>query len=151
MQRLPAFVLLTTLLCIPLAVSAQVYKWTDAHGTVHYADTPPKHGTRYKGVNIPGATRMPSKPADTRQPAAGNDATDPENTPSTATASKRMPDTPANRRKLCDNLTVNMKLLKKNGPVVMQDKNGKNQLLSKQDRAGELAREQQKYQTYCTE
>jgi glutaredoxin len=36
-RMLPGFVLLFASVC----ASAQVYKWTDAQGTVHYSDTPP--------------------------------------------------------------------------------------------------------------
>ncbi len=34
------------LLLAPLA-TAQVYKWTDASGTVHYSEAPPAQGTKY--------------------------------------------------------------------------------------------------------
>jgi len=141
MHRLPASMLSIALFCAPLAVSAQVYTWTDAHGTVHYADAPPAHGAHYKNLPIPGATAVSA-------PTPEADAADTDS--ATATATRRQPDTPANRGKLCDNLKVNMKLLEKTGPVVMRDKHGKNQLLSKQDRADELARERQTYQAHCT-
>ena len=32
---------LLTLLVLPLAVQAQVYKWRDAAGNIHYGDQPP--------------------------------------------------------------------------------------------------------------
>jgi len=38
---LPGFLLLASCLAVPLLSGAQVYKWTDAQGTVHYTDTPP--------------------------------------------------------------------------------------------------------------
>jgi glutaredoxin len=38
---LPGLLLLASCLAAPLSASAQVYKWTDAQGTVHYTDTPP--------------------------------------------------------------------------------------------------------------
>ena len=143
MHRLPASMLSIALFCAPLAVSAQVYTWTDAHGTVHYADAPPAHGAHYKNLRIPGATAVSAPP-----PEAG---TTDNNDSATTTATRRLPDTPAHRGKLCDNLKVNMKLLEKNGPVVVRDKHGKNQLLSRQDRADELARERQAYQANCME
>jgi glutaredoxin len=34
-------VLLLALLALPLAVSADIYRWTDAQGKVHYSDSPP--------------------------------------------------------------------------------------------------------------
>ena len=38
---LPGLLLLASCLSAPLIAGAQVYKWTDAQGTVHYTDTPP--------------------------------------------------------------------------------------------------------------
>jgi hypothetical protein len=36
---------LVLLLCsLPLAASAQIYKWTDANGQVHFSQSPPKEG-----------------------------------------------------------------------------------------------------------
>ena len=49
MRRLPIAIVL--LLVAPL-VSAQVYKWTDAHGTTHYSESPPPTGTKYSQVKI---------------------------------------------------------------------------------------------------
>ena len=38
--------ILALLLCgLPLAASAQIYKWTDANGQVHFSQNPPKTGS----------------------------------------------------------------------------------------------------------
>lgn len=37
----PGLVLAALLGCLPMAASAQVYKWTDAQGQVHFSDKPP--------------------------------------------------------------------------------------------------------------
>jgi hypothetical protein len=45
---------LTLLLCgLPLAASAQIYKWTDANGQVHFSQNPPKQGS-YQDVTPQG-------------------------------------------------------------------------------------------------
>ncbi|HZR38176.1 MAG TPA: DUF4124 domain-containing protein [Nevskia sp.] len=46
--------LLSLLLCgLPLAASAQIYKWTDANGQVHFSQNPPKQGS-YQDVTPQG-------------------------------------------------------------------------------------------------
>lgn len=47
MRALPAFFIL---LMLSLPASAQVYKWTDAHGKVHYSDKPVGNG---QAIRIP--------------------------------------------------------------------------------------------------
>lgn len=57
---------LVLLLCgLPLAASAQIYKWTDANGQVHFSQNPPKTGA-YTDVTPTGpvsGTEMGPKPA----------------------------------------------------------------------------------------
>jgi hypothetical protein len=55
---------LTAVLVLTLAsafATADVYKWTDAHGAVHYGDRPPGTGTDARSVTLPPA---PAKDAD---------------------------------------------------------------------------------------
>lgn len=59
------------LLCgLPLVTSAQIYKWTDANGQVHFSQNPPKQGN-YQDVTpqqpISGTSTDGGKP----RPAAG--------------------------------------------------------------------------------
>jgi len=45
---------LMLLLCgLPLAASAEIYKWTDANGQVHFSQNPPKQGS-YQDVTPQG-------------------------------------------------------------------------------------------------
>jgi len=46
------------LLASPLAM-AQVYKWTDANGQVHYGDQAPPNATQIKGPTPPGQATAP--------------------------------------------------------------------------------------------
>lgn len=39
-----AFALALLLCSLPLAASAQIYKWTDANGQVHFSQNPPQQG-----------------------------------------------------------------------------------------------------------
>ncbi|HEX7338349.1 MAG TPA: DUF4124 domain-containing protein [Rhodanobacteraceae bacterium] len=144
-MRRPSLLLLLILLAgTPLMACAQVYQWTDAHGTVHYADTPPPQGVHYKDVKIVGNTVVGSSQA-APAPAAIDDKSDTATPP----PSRPMRDTPANRRQLCTTIKTNIALLSKDGPVVVKNTGGKEQLLSKTQRAQKLQQARQRQQTYC--
>ncbi|WP_329741123.1 DUF4124 domain-containing protein [Dyella sp. A6] len=140
MRRLSLAIAL--LLIAPLAC-AQVYKWTDAHGTVHYSQTPPPTGTKYSRVNIEdsgapmAASNVSSEtegPSDQSPPPSGN---------------LPVADTPANRAKLCNSLRNNLNLLKSTRPVVMNT-GGKRQLINAEQRKQQLDDANAQYQRYCS-
>ncbi|MDB5976276.1 MAG: hypothetical protein JWR07_3036 [Nevskia sp.] len=70
MNRAIALLLLCSL---PLAASAQIYKWTDANGQVHFSQNPPKEGN-FQNVTpqgpVSGATSGSAAPAKRRQSAS---------------------------------------------------------------------------------
>jgi hypothetical protein len=113
MQRLLIAVALLTL--TPLA-TAQVYKWTDAGGTVHYSQTPPEQGTNFKKVTTTGSVKPLAAP-----PAASNQTTSSTavSTPAPQAPQAPVANTPENRDKLCDALKNNIAALQGTGPVVM--------------------------------
>jgi len=69
------------LLCsLPLAASAQIYKWTDASGQVHFSQNPPKQG-EYQDVTPQGSVSGTStggqpagRSASVSSPSSGDDA-----------------------------------------------------------------------------
>lgn len=137
---------LALLLSTPL-VCAQVYTWTDAGGTVHYSQTPPPQGTRYKQIKTPGVT-APAQPAPAVAVAAANQ---PESTDQAATAAKSdqpIADTPENRKLLCSSLQSNLDTLKGSAPVVMQQ-DGKSIALDDSQRQQQIASSEAQYQQYC--
>ena len=140
MRRLSLVVVL--LLLTPLAF-AQVYKWTDAGGTVHYSETPPDTGTNYKKITTSGTAAPIAAPA----PAANNTGTASE--PAAApTVAEPVADTPENRTTLCTSLKANLATLQGNAPVVMQQ-NGKNVALDDSQRKVQMATAQAQYEQYC--
>lgn len=148
MRRVPVPLLLILLLCLPLAVSAQVYKWTDAHGTTHFSDTAPPHGVKYTRVKT-ATHRTAAPPADgAKGDSADADDNDGNKAASTG-APARTADNPANRKKLCHNLDANIKLLQGDQPVITQGDDGKPQVMSASSRSQELTREQQQYEKFC--
>jgi hypothetical protein len=127
------------LLLAPLA-TAQVYKWTDAHGTVHYDQAPPAQGTKFKQVTTTGSVKPLAEPA-----AASSSAAIAE---PAAEPGKPMADTPENRGKMCESLKTNLAALQASGPVVMQQ-GGKSTALDSAQRKQQAAAAQAQYDQYC--
>ncbi|MBP1474606.1 DUF4124 domain-containing protein [Frateuria sp. MAH-13] len=139
MRRLP---LALVLLLLAPAVAAQVYKWTDAHGTVHYSETPPPQGTQFKRINANG---MEQPAAPSPAPAAKSDATAAK--PASASTGG-LPNTPENRAKLCTSLKANLDLLKGKEGVVLEQ-GGKSVPLDETQRNQQIALAEQQYQQFC--
>jgi len=133
---------LALLLLAPL-VSAQAYKWTDAHGTVHYSESPPPAGTKYSRVSLSG-TEQPAA-----QPAATEESAKPSGDAPPATAST-VADTPENRAKLCATVKTNLDTLKSSGPVVMQQ-DGQQKVMGADQRKQQIDAAQAQYQQYCAQ
>ncbi|MDR3389293.1 MAG: DUF4124 domain-containing protein [Rudaea sp.] len=129
------------------AADAQVYKWTDAAGVVHYSDAPPPKDTlnvqtvRVSGGDRPHAVNNENnetngaadKPRDT---ASGN--------PAPADAS--MADTPDNRAKLCETARGNLELLQSKFPVTIT---GTSQPLDDKARQAQVAAANAAVELYC--
>lgn len=133
-----SLIVLALLLLAPLA-TAQVFKWTDASGTVHYSEAPPAQGTKFSRVTTTG-TVEPLAPA-----ASGQSADRPE---TQAGPAKPVADTPENRGKLCASLKTNLAALQGGGPVVMQQ-DGKSVALDGDERKQKTASTQAQYDQYC--
>jgi cytoskeletal protein RodZ len=140
MRRLTIAVAL--LLLAPVAL-AQVYKWTDAHGTVHYSETPPAQSVHYTRITTTGSSSAtaPQTPAN---PPEANRSEQPANSSSAAVA-----DTPENRAAFCTSLKGNLDLLNSSTPVVRQD-GGTTKALDDTQRKQEAATANAQYAQYCS-
>jgi len=139
MRRLP---LVLALLLLAPAVVAQVYKWTDAHGTVHYSESPPPQGTPYKRITTTGSEQPVTPP-----PARETDKAAP---PASESAAAPVADTPENRARLCSSLKANLDLLKGKGAVVMEQE-GKPVALNDEQRDQQVALSEKQYQQFCNQ
>ena len=131
-----SIVVLILLSFAPL-LSAQIYKWKDASGTMHYSETPPPSGTKFNKVNIVG-----SDVADTSTSASAGTEPAPASTTSTT-------DTPANRNKLCNDLQRNLDQLKGSTPLNIEDGKGHNVSMDANRRKQELSTAQSQYAEFC--
>jgi hypothetical protein len=130
------------LLLAPLA-TAQVYKWTDASGTVHYSEAPPAQGTNYREVKTTGSVAPLAAPAKNNSEGDGEGHGEPASAPASPVV-----DTPENRARLCASLKANLSALQGSGPVVMQQ-NGKTTALDADQRKQQSGAAQGQYEQYC--
>ncbi|WP_243041824.1 DUF4124 domain-containing protein [Dyella sedimenti] len=133
----------TTLLLAAPLVAAQAYKWTDANGTVHYADTPPPQGTKYNKVTTTGTVEPLAAPATSTANTEGAAAAPKPSQPAAPVA-----DTPENRAKLCSTLKNNLDVLKGSGPVVMEQ-DGQQKVMDANQRQQQQTSAQAQYQQFC--
>ncbi|MBD8871533.1 DUF4124 domain-containing protein [Rhodanobacter sp. DHB23] len=136
------------LLLAPLATAQQIYKWTDASGTVHYSQSAPAQGTKYQQVKLAGGVESANGDAPAEQPATDNNTPAPADSPAPAPAAP-MADTPDNRAKLCATLKSNLAALQGSGPVVMQQ-GGKPAVLDDAQRKQQVDTANAQYQQYCS-
>ena len=136
----------TALVLVTPLVAAQAYKWTDAKGTVHYSDAPPPQGTKYNKITTTGTVEAPAAATATTT-SSSDDSGDSAAKPN-PNSGFPVADTPENRVKLCANLKTNMDALKNNGPVVMEI-DGKQAVLSAEQRQQQQSVSQSQYAQYC--
>ena len=126
------------LLLAPLA-AAQVYKWTDASGTVHYSEAPPAQGTKYVKVTTTGTVEPLVAPAPSETAESREATTEP---------AKPVADTPENRKKLCGTLKGNLDILRDKKPVVVQEGN-QAKVLDDAQRKQQQSTAEAQYKQYC--
>jgi hypothetical protein len=124
----------------PLAF-AQAYKWKDAQGVTHYADSPPPAGTKYDKVKTSGTVVPPAGNTPAPPPAA---KPEPAKAQAGATA-----DTPENRTKLCATLKSNMETLAKPQQVSVDDGKGGQVPLDDAGRKRQIETTQAQMTLYC--
>lgn len=132
------------LLLAPLA-TAQVYKWTDASGIVHYSQDAPPQGTKFSKVTTTGTVQPLAAPAASPQPNTEGETEGSREKPATQAA-----DTPENRTKLCDSLKSNLATLQGSGPVVVMQQDGKPSALDDAQRKQQIGSAQGQYNQYCS-
>ncbi|HET6906920.1 MAG TPA: DUF4124 domain-containing protein [Rhodanobacteraceae bacterium] len=149
MSRLPVFVLAAAALALAASADAQVYKWKDANGTVHYSDSAPNSGVEYQKVKISSNVGTPVAAA-TSAAAASNAGSAQAATQPAPASTARIPDTAANRAKLCSDLDRNIGLLDSDRPLTSGDANSPQQNMSDVQRRQELNTARAQKAQYCT-
>lgn len=140
------YILLALLLVAPMA-SAQVYKWTDAKGVVHYSDVPPPQGVQYKNMHM--SLNGGAAPAAATSASPATPASSPADGGASPASARTVADNPENRAKLCAQLRQNYTLLKGGQPLTVDNAKGQKQLVSEKQRTQEMVNTQQQLQQYC--
>lgn len=126
------------ILTLPQLLAAQVYRWTDSNGTVHFADAPPPNGVPYETIEMAAdayAGNPPPPPT-----ASESEVAEAPQEPTTVA------DTPGNRAKVCEQLEKNIALLEGAGPVSLK---GTDTNMTEEQRARELANAREQFDNYC--
>jgi len=146
--------LLRTVLLIVLvtgsmaAAAADVYKWTDAAGVVHYSDTEPAAQVNAQKLHLFGAATSEVAPGAT----GGANAA--EESGEDAAAKTKLPGTLASAvqsaEKRCDQARTNLELLQSKFTVGLDSGGtGKAEVLDDQARQAQIAAAQTLIATYC--
>ena len=138
-----------SLACIAGFASAQqIYKWKDANGVIHFSQTPPANGTHYAKMQL---ANQPEVSSGTSAPSNMESERAPETPVARPAASGgTRPDTPSNRAELCKQLSSNVALLQGKQPVVSDGSDGKQQVMSDNARAQQLATARAQQVQYCS-
>jgi hypothetical protein len=117
-----------------VAAAADVYKWTDAGGVVHYSDAQPPDATNAQTVHLVGPVTTQAASAATAPPETGDAAASaPANPVVTGAALPQL---------RCDQARKNLEVLQSAGAVGHDDGTGKPQALSNAARDAEIAEAQ---------
>ena len=137
-----SFLLGLALLLVPLVALAQVYKWVDGKGTVHFSQTPPPAGVTYEVIRLSSDTTS----ATASSAPATEASVAPERSGSMASS---LANTPANRAALCKQLRQNLALLSGNEALNMAGADGKPVALEGKRRALQKANTEAQIRQYC--
>ncbi|WP_347262500.1 DUF4124 domain-containing protein [Rudaea sp.] len=140
-RRVAASFALAALLAGGMACATELYKWTDKNGIVHYSDTAPQGADSAQRVRLAGAEGPVADPAEKKtEPAPAADAGKPAEP-----APAALPDTPENRKRLCEQSRAQLDLLQSKFQVA--DSTGKP--LDAKTRADRTAEASQSVASYC--
>jgi hypothetical protein len=140
LRRTAVLVALAALFAGGAACATELYKWTDKNGVVHYSDAPPPKGDeaaqrlRLNGTESPKNEAAEAKPAEPEKADA-----------KPAEPPAALPDTPENRKRLCEQAQAQVDLLQSKFQVA--DSSGKP--LDEKTRAARTAEAKQAAANNC--
>lgn len=137
-------ILLIALACAAAAAhAADVYKWTDQEGIVHYSDTEPPPQVKSERIHMLGTAKKGAE-------AAANDADEAATPPAKAKAEPEtlLAGTPEFTQKRCERARADLEVLQGSGPVGLNT-GGKPEVLDEAGRKAQTERAQSTIATYC--
>jgi hypothetical protein len=127
------------------AHAADVYKWVDAGGVVHYSDTEPARGIKSERLHLTGTAATASNDAATPQP--DDSAASPGDAPA---VDKTLVSAAQSAEKRCATARENLEVLQGNSPVGLDTGgSGQARVLDDAGRKAQIAAAQTLIATYC--
>jgi hypothetical protein len=153
---------LTLALCLlALPAAAEMYKWTDEHGKVHYSDQPPPPSAK-KSETIKAPKPQVAAPAAATpgaKPATGGPKTAAEQemefrkrrleAAEAEAKAQKDAQAAADKKRTCDQATAQVTSLERGGRVTKPGPNGEQNYLTDQELAGALAEARKAQATWC--
>lgn len=127
-------VILASILAMPIAANAQIYKWKDKDGVMRYSDMPPPSNVEYESLG--GKKFTPSQPTST--PAATKPATEatsnveakPQETPEQMKERKRIEEADAKaKQQNCTTARANLRAFEQGGRISQVNEAGEREYL----------------------
>ena len=133
---------------IPAYAGGAVYKWVDEQGNVQYRDTPPPGGANYQIIQHPTTGQAPETAISEQQKKTeAADKTKQNQPPQPDAASTQ--DLEARRAAVCKQAQANLEVLAKSPHPLRTDADGKQSLLTEEQRQEEISKNQKYVQEYC--
>lgn len=147
--RLLAIVAIALSSCA-LAGPADYWRWTGSDGTVHYGETPPP-GIKAERIHVSTGTSE-SGPDASAQDSNGT-STGPDQTASAgkgaAGAATKSSAKPADNKKVCEQAKANLAVLQNSTLVSQTDANGKQHVLSEDQKTSQIKLAHDIIKQYC--
>jgi hypothetical protein len=125
-----------------------VYKWVDEQGNVQYRDTPPPAGTDYQIIQRPPTGQAPET-AISGQQKKTEAADKPRQTQPLQPDAAGAEDLEARRAAVCKQAQGNLEILAKSPHPIRTDADGKQSILTEEQRQEEISKNQKYVQEYC--
>lgn len=133
---------------IPAYAGGAVYKWVDEQGNVQYRDTPPPGGANYQIIQHPATSQAPETAISEQQKKA-EAADKAKQTQSLQPDAANAQDLEARRAAVCKQAQANLEILAKSPHPLRTDADGKQSLLTEEQRQEEISKNQKYVQEYC--
>lgn len=131
-------ILLAVLCAAAAPAHADVYRWVDANGKVHYSDTPPPEGAQKMGIQSGRA----DKPATTAQANSGAAESKPRDA---AEAQAEL------QQKQCELARATLQAYQSDATLVRKDADGNKHVLTADEKAKEIDQAKQQVKAACGE
>jgi hypothetical protein len=143
------FLIILTVLIACGATAAEVYKWTDANGVVHYSDAPNNQAAKIVEIPTAPVTTTNTSPAE-QPPTATSTPSTSLNTTSTAEEQKQAIAMQKQNEAYCEQAKANLSLLQETGRrVYTVTPKGEYIYFNDEQRATEVKKTQEQIKMFC--